>query len=52
MAERKKSYLPLSTAGLIRYAEAEKGIRLKPEHVVLIALLFIFSVIFATLVFA
>ncbi len=51
MAERKKGYLPLSTAGLIRYAEAEKGIKLRPEHVVLIALFFTFVVIFARLVF-
>ncbi|MEM5826372.1 MAG: preprotein translocase subunit Sec61beta [Candidatus Aenigmatarchaeota archaeon] len=47
MAE-KKVYMPQSTAGLIRYFESEKElIKLKPEHVVVIALAFSFIVILA-----
>lgn len=41
----------MSTAGLIRYAETERGIKIKPEYVVVIALFFTFVVIFARLVF-
>ncbi len=45
MAE-KKTYMPMSTAGLIRYFEGEKSvIRLKPEHVVMISILFAFLVL-------
>ncbi|MCD6381469.1 MAG: preprotein translocase subunit Sec61beta [Candidatus Aenigmarchaeota archaeon] len=51
MAE-KKSYLPMSTAGLVRYFEEEKTlVKLKPEHVVIISILFMFLVIFMRLVF-
>ncbi len=45
MAEKEKSYMPQSTAGLIRYFDAEeKGIKLSPKTVVWI------SVAFSTLV--
>ena len=38
---KEKSYLPQSTAGLIRYYDVEEsGIRLKPEHVILITVTF------------
>ena len=39
MAEDKK-YMPQSTAGLIRYFDVEEGIKLKPDHVVVITVLF------------
>lgn len=49
MAER-KTYMPQSTAGLIRYFESEKElIKLKPEHVVVISLTFSLIVILARL---
>ena len=51
MAE-KKTYLPQSTAGLIRYFDTEKeAIKLKPEHVLLIGIMFIFVVLFLRFVF-
>ena len=38
---KERSYLPQSTAGLIRYYDVEeRGIRLKPEHVIWITILF------------
>lgn len=38
---KEKSYMPQSTAGLIRYFDAEEtGIKLKPEHIVWISVLF------------
>ena len=38
---KEKSYLPQSTAGLIRYYDVEEsGIKLKPEHVVWITIIF------------
>ena len=38
---KEKSYLPQSTAGLIRYYDVEEsGLRLKPQHVVIIAVMF------------
>jgi preprotein translocase subunit Sec61beta len=40
MAEREKSYMPQSTAGLIRYFETEEGIKIKPSHVMAISVLF------------
>lgn len=46
--KEKKVYMPQSTAGLIRYFESEKEIiRLKPLHVVVIALAFSFIIILA-----
>ncbi|MBI4018590.1 MAG: preprotein translocase subunit Sec61beta [Candidatus Aenigmarchaeota archaeon] len=45
-SEKEKRYMPQSTAGLVRYYDVEeKGIKLKPIHVVAI------SVIFGLLVF-
>lgn len=38
---QEKNYMPQSTAGLIRYFDAdETGIKLKPEHIVWISVLF------------
>ena len=38
---KERTYLPQSTAGLIRYFDAEEtGIKLKPEHVVWITVMF------------
>jgi len=48
MAERRR-YLPMSTAGLLRYFEEEVGIKLKPEHVIAITIFFILLVAFARL---
>jgi len=51
MAEEKKTYLPAPTAGLIRYMDAEEEqIKLKPEHVVLLSIIFSLLVVFARLV--
>ncbi|MFH0949090.1 MAG: preprotein translocase subunit Sec61beta [Candidatus Aenigmatarchaeota archaeon] len=44
MAEEKK-YMPQSTAGLIRYFDVEEGIKLKPDHVVVITILFTAAVL-------
>jgi preprotein translocase subunit Sec61beta len=41
MSEKEKSYMPQSTAGLIRYFDVEEGIKLKPEHIIWISLAFI-----------
>lgn len=44
----KKTYMPQSTAGLIRYFDSEKElIKLKPQHVVAISLAFSLIVILA-----
>lgn len=41
MAEREKTYMPQSTAGLIRYYDVEEtGIKLKPAYIVSVSLLF------------
>jgi len=40
MAEREKTYMPQSTAGLIRYFDEEAGIKLKPEHVIWMGVVF------------
>lgn len=40
MADKDKSYMPQSTAGLIRYYEAEEGFKLKPEHVIALGVIF------------
>ena len=37
---RDKQYLPQSTAGLIRYFDEESSVRIKPEHVVWITVVF------------
>jgi preprotein translocase subunit Sec61beta len=37
MAEREKTYMPQSTAGLIRYFEGEEGIKITPKMVVAIS---------------
>jgi len=34
MAEKEKTYMPQSTAGLIRYFEGEEGIKMSPKVVV------------------
>lgn len=41
MAEKEKTYLPQSTAGLIRYYDVEEtGIKLRPAHIIAVSLLF------------
>jgi preprotein translocase subunit Sec61beta len=40
MAERDRGYLPQSTAGLIRYYEEESGVKIKPEVVIWISMVF------------
>lgn len=40
MAEKEKQYMPQSTAGLVRYFDVEEGIKLKPEHIVLMTVVF------------
>ncbi|MBI2233240.1 MAG: preprotein translocase subunit Sec61beta [Candidatus Aenigmarchaeota archaeon] len=41
MADKEKTYMPQSTAGLIRYYDVEEtGIRLKPAHIVAASFLF------------
>ncbi|MBI5061372.1 MAG: preprotein translocase subunit Sec61beta [Candidatus Aenigmarchaeota archaeon] len=40
MAEREKNYMPQSTAGLIRYFDEEGGIKMKPEHVIWMSVIF------------
>ncbi len=40
MSEREKNYMPQSTAGLIRYFDEEGGIKLKPEHVIWVSVIF------------
>ena len=46
MAE-KKTYMPQSTAGLMRYFDTEKEvIKLKPEYVILIGVMFMLVVMF------
>jgi len=37
MAEREKTYMPQSTAGLIRYFEGEEGFKITPKMVVAIS---------------
>lgn len=39
---KKKNYMPQSTAGLIRYyEESSEGIKVKPEHVVVVSILIV-----------
>lgn len=40
MAKENKNYMPQSTAGLIRYFDVEEGIKLKPEHIVAMSVIF------------
>jgi len=40
MAEKEKQYMPQSTAGLVRYYDVEEGIKLKPQHIVAISIVF------------
>ncbi len=40
MAEKEKNYMPQSSAGLMRYAEADEKIKMKPNHVVAISVIF------------
>lgn len=40
MAEKEKTYMPQSGAGLIRYFDVEEKISLKPEHVIAISAVF------------
>ena len=37
MSEREKTYMPQSTAGLIRYFEDDTGLKMSPKIVVAIA---------------
>ena len=37
MAEKEKTYMPQSTAGLIRYFEGEEGLKISPKTVVIIS---------------
>ena len=47
MAE-KKTFMPQSTAGLIRYFDSEKElVKLKPEYVIIAGIMFTILVIFA-----
>jgi len=47
LTAEKKTYMPQSTAGLMRYFDTEKEvIKLKPEHVILIGIMFIVIVMF------
>ena len=40
MAQKEKSYLPQSGAGLIRYFDVEEQVKIKPEHVLAISIIF------------
>jgi preprotein translocase subunit Sec61beta len=40
MAEKEKQYMPQSSAGLMRYNESDSKIKLKPEHVIVVSLVF------------
>lgn len=40
MAEKEKRYMPQSTAGLIRYFEEESAVKLKPEYVIWVTIMF------------
>jgi preprotein translocase subunit Sec61beta len=40
MSEKQKSYLPQSGAGLIRYFDVEEQVKLKPEHVLAVSIIF------------
>lgn len=40
MAEKEKQYMPQSTAGLIRYFDVDEGIKLKPEHIIAVTIVF------------
>ncbi len=40
MSEKEKQYLPQSTAGLIRYFDVDEGIKIKPQHVMMIGVFF------------
>lgn len=40
MAEKQKTYLPQSGAGLIRYFDVEEKVKLKPEHVLAVSIIF------------
>ena len=53
MAKKQRSMMPQSTAGLIRYfEESEEAIKLKPEHVIGIAVMVtIIVILLKTMVF-
>ena len=40
MPEKNQSMMPQSTAGLVRYFDAEAGIKIKPEYIVLVGAIF------------
>lgn len=40
MSQKERNYLPQSGAGLIRYFDVEEQIKIKPEHVVAISIIF------------
>ena len=41
MAEKEKTYMPMGTAGLVRYFDEEGGIKISPQSVVWMSLAFI-----------
>lgn len=45
MAEKERQFMPQSTAGLIRYFDVEEGLKIKPQHVVIMSLAFAFIVL-------
>ncbi len=40
MAEKEKTYMPQSTAGIMRYMDVEDHIKIKPSHVIAISVVF------------
>jgi preprotein translocase subunit Sec61beta len=40
MSDKEKGYMPQSTAGLIRYFDEDSAIKLKPEHIIAISVIF------------
>ena len=40
MSEKERQYMPQSSAGLIRYLDVEEGIKIKPEHVIAVSIVF------------
>ena len=40
MAQEKKSYMPQSGAGLIRYFDVEESVQIKPQYVVAVSIAF------------
>ena len=40
MAEKEKTYMPQSSAGIMRYMDVEDHIKIKPSHVVILSVAF------------